>query len=118
MFKSLANLIPKKPAPPPLPSRPVSPFAAPSGQVPHGEEREIGAEHAPIYQSLAMTEELREALFPTTPQMVSAIFERSAPAEAPPPPAPEDVQKQLQQLQQQIRQIQKGAGDNGSFPIV
>jgi hypothetical protein len=36
-----------------------------------------------VYQSLAMTEELREALFPTAPRMVSAIFERPAPA----PPA-------------------------------
>ncbi len=36
-------------------------------------------EIAPIYESLAMTDELREALFPKTPQMVSAIFDRPAP---------------------------------------
>jgi len=44
-------------------------------------------EHAPIYESLAMTEELREALFPTTPKMVSAIFERAAPFRSQPPAA-------------------------------
>lgn len=36
-------------------------------------------EESAIYESLAMTEELREALFPTTPRMVSAIFERPLP---------------------------------------
>ncbi|MGA3169440.1 MAG: hypothetical protein ABSE62_00350 [Chthoniobacteraceae bacterium] len=38
---------------------------------------EARTEESPIYESLAMTEELREALFPTTPRMVSAIFDRS-----------------------------------------
>jgi len=37
------------------------------------------AESAPVFEGLAMTEELREALFPKTPQMVSAIFDRPAP---------------------------------------
>ena len=55
-----------------------------------------------IYKELAMTEELREALFPKTPQMVSAIFDRplpplTRPPETPPPPA---------------------ASDEGSFPII
>jgi hypothetical protein len=36
-------------------------------------------ETAPIFESLAMTEELRDALFPKSPQMVSAIFDRPAP---------------------------------------
>jgi len=36
------------------------------------------SDEMPIYESLAMTEELREALFPTTPQMVSTIFDRMA----------------------------------------
>jgi len=44
-------------------------------------------ENAAIYESLAMTEELREALFPKRQQMVSAIFERSqAPLIRPPIP--------------------------------
>jgi hypothetical protein len=47
---------------------------------------------AVAFESLAMTDELREALFPKTTQMVSAIFERtpadfnSPPPSAPPPP--------------------------------
>jgi len=42
-----------------------------------------------VFESLAMTDELREALFPKTTQMVSAIFERP-PSErnSPPPSAP------------------------------
>ena len=43
---------------------------------------------APIYESLAMTDELREALFPITPQMVSAIFDRPAPLNRPQAPSP------------------------------
>jgi hypothetical protein len=47
-------------------------------------------EVTPIFESLAMTEELREALFPTQPRMVSAIFDRPSPmsrtpAYVPPP---------------------------------
>ncbi len=34
---------------------------------------------AQAFESLAMTDELREALFPKTTQMVSAIFDRPAP---------------------------------------
>jgi hypothetical protein len=47
-------------------------------------------ETAPIFESLVMTEELREALFPTQPRMVSAIFDRPSPMTRPayvPPPA-------------------------------
>ena len=44
------------------------------------------------FESLAMTDELREALFPKTTQMVSAIFDRPAPLtrrpEAPASPPP------------------------------
>ena len=44
-------------------------------------------DEAPIFEGLAMTDELREALFPKTTQMVSAIFDRPPPltrrAEAP-----------------------------------
>jgi len=61
----------------------------------------VADDTAPIYKELAMTEELREALFPKTPQMVSAIFDRppplKRPPETPPPPA---------------------ASDEGSFPII
>jgi hypothetical protein len=47
-------------------------------------------EVTPIFESLAMTEELREALFPTQSRMVSAIFDRPSPmtrnpAYVPPP---------------------------------
>ena len=114
MFKSLANLIAKKAEPPRQPARPVSPFA------PASEHPEAGGEHGPIYQSLAMTAEMREALFPTTPQMISAIFERPVAAEeAPAPSSPEEMQKQLQQLQQQIQQIQKETGERASGgPII
>ena len=48
--------------------------------------------HAEVFESLAMTDELREALFPKTTQMVSAIFDRPPPLtrrpEAPASPPP------------------------------
>ena len=69
MLKSLASMLMKKPADP-APQTPAAP--APSHDAP----KLVKDENTPIYQSLAMTEEMREALFPTTPQMVSAIFER------------------------------------------
>lgn len=37
----------------------------------------------PIFEGLAMTDELREALFPKQTQMVSAIFDRAAPLDRP-----------------------------------
>ena len=81
MLKLLARILKKKPAGT-SPARlvpPIDPLFAP-----------IKEEYVPIYQSLAMTEEMREALFPTEPQMVSVIFERPAfsprPAAAPPAP--------------------------------
>jgi hypothetical protein len=75
MLKSLARLLRKKPdAPAPQPS-------AGLGDPPD-------AEDASIYQSLALTDEMREALFPTTPRMVSAIFDRTAPPPIQPAPAP------------------------------
>jgi hypothetical protein len=45
-------------------------------------------EDAVAFESLAMTDELREALFPKTTQMVSAIFDRAAPPPSAPPPSP------------------------------
>ena len=39
------------------------------------------------FESLAMTDELREALFPKTTQMVSAIFDRPASDRNSPPPS-------------------------------
>ena len=69
MLKSLANTISKM-------------FAAlPWRWGALGKREALRDESAPIYESLAMTDELREALFPTTPQMVSAIFDRPAPLE-------------------------------------
>jgi hypothetical protein len=38
---------------------------------------------AAIFESLAMTDELREALFPKSSQMISAIFDRPAPLQRP-----------------------------------
>jgi hypothetical protein len=77
MFKALASLFGKQ--------APKSPATDP-------DDAAIQRDEAPIYGSLAMTEELREALFPTTPKMVSTIFDRSAtqkpesaPASAPQP---------------------------------
>jgi hypothetical protein len=79
MFKSLASLLQKKPAEPP-------PAPAPAPEPRDMPRRD---EDTPIYQSIALTEEMREALFPTTPRMVSAIFERPASSSSePPPPAP------------------------------
>lgn len=45
-------------------------------------------EDAQAFESLAMTDELREALFPKSPQMISAIFDRPAPLDRPPAAAP------------------------------
>jgi hypothetical protein len=62
----------------------------------------IVPEVEPFDESLAMTEELQQALFPKTTQMVSAIFDRPPPLErrpASPPPAP-------------------AAGRGSSFPII
>ena len=77
MFKSLANMLRRKPA---------------EKTAPGGGAVAAADEHAHIYQELAMTEELRDALFPKHTQMVSAIFERpltplGRPPSAPPPPA-------------------------------
>jgi len=69
MFKSLARILLKK--------------IAPGTKAPAAP---IQDDTAPIYESLAMTEELREALFPKTPQMVYAIFERPVSSHTPPPP--------------------------------
>jgi hypothetical protein len=63
MFKSLANVLKGKREK--LPPEPDAPFVA-----------AVMDENVPIYQQLAMTDELREALFPTTTRMVSTIFER------------------------------------------
>jgi hypothetical protein len=63
------------------------------------------AEDAPIYQSLALTGEMREALFPTTPRMVSAIFDRPASSSADPTPPPPASAPPL-------------ARETGLFPIV
>ena len=89
VFKSFASLLQKKPPE-------AAPAAADSAKD----------EDAPIYESLALTEELREALFPTRPRMVSAIFERplySSPLTAPAP---------------QTEPAPPLARDSGSFPIV
>jgi len=63
--------------------------------IPDGKSRKHGAdpedEDIQAFESLAMTEELREALFPKTTQMVSAIFDRPAPLDRkiePAAPAP------------------------------
>jgi len=76
MFKTLTSILRKVRA------------ARPAGAEARNEE-------APIFESLAMTDELRDALFPTTPRMVSAIFDRSvtqrtvgAPYSPPVPSAP------------------------------
>jgi hypothetical protein len=83
MLKSLANMLNRKPEPQPAPpARQVAPLAPPVETPPA-----VRDEHTAIYQSLAMTEDIREALFPTSPRMVSAIFERP-PASATPAPAP------------------------------
>ena len=58
------------------------------GQLAHRSAAELASsspgmpaadETAAIFESLAMTDELRDALFPKTPRMVSAIFDRPAP---------------------------------------
>ena len=84
MFKSLATLLRRKPEEETPPANPVP------------------DEQAPIYKELAMTDELRDALFPKTPQMVSAIFERSQPPLNRPPAAP----------------APPPASDGGPFPII
>lgn len=68
MLKRLANLLKRKPAPGPAPVA-----DDPADDI------------APIFEGLAMTEELRDALFPKTPQMISAIFDRPAPLQRPSP---------------------------------
>jgi len=71
MFKSFASLLRRKPVEEPAPVDPAA------------------DEQAPIYKELAMTDELREALFPKSPKMVSAIFDRSMDSlnrPTPPPP--------------------------------
>jgi hypothetical protein len=69
MFKRLATLLKRKPARSPAPEA----------------EEDLADDIAPIFEGLAMTEELRDALFPKTPQMISAIFDRPAPLQRPSP---------------------------------
>jgi len=74
MFKSFASLLRRKSTEEPEPAAAAA------------------DEHEPIYKELAMTDELREALFPTSPKMVSAIFDRSVGSlsgPTPPPPRPD-----------------------------
>ncbi len=80
MLKFLASVLRGKSE-----GRPRAPLVSPQQEA-------IPDESAPIFESLAMTEELRDALFPKSPQMVSAIFDRPAPlgrrpAGSPPPAA-------------------------------
>jgi hypothetical protein len=70
----------------------------------------VPEEEAPIYMELAMTDEMREALFPTTPRMVSAIFERPAAAKGPKLPLPPPETDPLFQRPM--------ARETGQFPIV
>jgi hypothetical protein len=109
IFNLLSNLIkkPAEPGPEPSAEQPVSftPYAAQKpalGAQGHGAVKD---ENTPIYQSLAMTEELRDALFPKSPQMVSAIFERKA---APEEQKPEGMPKV----------IYVGEGEPGGIPKV
>ena len=53
----------------------VQPVAAPAAHSPD--------DTTTIFESLAMTDELREALFPKSAQMISAIFDRPAPLQRP-----------------------------------
>ena len=80
MLNSLANLLRMRPseeiapAPPPaIPARPVA----------------LKKEEGPVFKSLAMSDEIREALFPTTPQMVSVVFDRPVSKPAALPAAPD-----------------------------
>jgi hypothetical protein len=106
MIKSLATMLLRKLADPPPEEHPVRVMP----YVPFEARPVIKDEHTPIYESLTMTEELREALFPTTPRMVSTIFERSGDsASNPPPPAapPAPLAREAARLQ-----------DGGSYPII
>ena len=67
MLKHLANLLKRKPAKAPAPKL---------------DDASVD-DTAPIFEGLAMTEELRDALFPKQPQMISAIFDRPAPLQRP-----------------------------------
>jgi hypothetical protein len=62
MLKSLATLLRRKPGPPA------------SGKAPA-----VVDDTTQIFETLAMTDELRDALFPKSSQMISAIFDRPAP---------------------------------------
>jgi hypothetical protein len=105
MLKSLATILKKKPSETtPPPTAPVPP--PPAAPAPPPEEHPVlRDEHIPIYQSLAMSDEMREALFPTNPRMVSAIFERPASSTPPPQAAPAANGQAL-------------ARETGMFPIV
>jgi len=73
MFKSLASMLRRKPGP----------------DGPSGQPAAVRDETAPIFEGLAMTEELRDALFPKTPRMISAVFDRPAPLDRPPISVPQ-----------------------------
>lgn len=68
MLKLLSKLLKRKPA---------------KARTP-GLKDDLADDTAPIFEGLAMTEELRDALFPKSPQMISAIFDRPAPLNRPP----------------------------------
>jgi len=67
MLKLLSKLLKRKPA------KALAP----------GLEDDLADDTAPIFEGLAMTEELRDALFPKSPQMISAVFDRPAPLQRP-----------------------------------
>ena len=74
MFESLAKFL-KKPAADDVAEKPAA-----------RKSHDIPVDCAQIYESLAMTDELKEALFPTQTRMVSAIFDR--PLSSRPPQTP------------------------------
>jgi hypothetical protein len=89
MLKLLATILRRKPGGTP----------GPEGS---GDGDPLADDSAPIFEELAMTEELRDALFPKTPQMISAVFDRPAPLDRGSVPAPARLQ----------------APGGGHFPII
>jgi hypothetical protein len=76
------------------------------GGAPRTGVASLHEDDAPIYESLAMTEELRDALFPKTPRMVSAIFDRPPPLGRQPAATPEQPPGE------------RPAGGGPAFPII
>ncbi len=79
--------------------------------APPAADASVQDDSTPVFESLVMTDDLRDALFPKTPQMVSAIFDR-------PPPLDRNRGASAPPSQAYGHAAQGSAGRGTAFPVI